>query len=105
MTRKGLEHQLLSIALKEEEPKLESEMNSLVQREEELRLRIIKVEDDLLSTLAKSEGDILENKELLDSYCLHNSVWLIAYTKGRSMPYSKERRISSIVIYNEIRIF
>ena len=67
MTRKGLEHQLLSIALKAEEPKLESEMNSLVQREEDLRLRIIKVEDDLLSTLAKSQGDILENKELLES--------------------------------------
>ena len=67
MTRKGLEHQLLSIALKAEEPKLESEMNALVQREEDLRLRIIKVEDDLLSTLAKSEGDILENKELLAS--------------------------------------
>ena len=43
MTRKGLEHQLLSIALKAEEPQLEEKMNSLVEREEDLQLKVFKV--------------------------------------------------------------
>jgi dynein heavy chain 2 len=67
MTRRGLEHQLLSLALKSEMPKLEIKMNELVQREEDLQIEIFKIEDELLSTLAKSSGDLLENKELITS--------------------------------------
>ncbi|CBY08725.1 unnamed protein product [Oikopleura dioica] len=67
MTRKGLEHQLLSVALLAEQPELEEKMTTLVKKEEELRLKIIKIENDLLDTLIKSEGNILDNDKLINS--------------------------------------
>ena len=67
MTRKGLEHQLLSVALLAEQPELEEKMTTLVKKEEDLRLKIIKIENDLLDTLIKSEGNILDNDKLINS--------------------------------------
>ena len=60
MTQAGLEHQFLSMAITSENPKLGELMASSVKKEEELRMKVIRLEDELLSLLAKSEGDINE---------------------------------------------
>ena len=67
MTQASLEHQFLSMAITSENPELGELMASSVKKEEELRMKVIKLEDELLSLLAKSEGDILKNDKLIDS--------------------------------------
>ena len=67
MTRKGLEHQFLSLAIKSEKPQLEEDMISSVKKEESLRLKVIALEDELLTLLATSEGNILNNDKLIES--------------------------------------
>ena len=67
MTRKGLEHQFLSLAIKSEKPQLEEDMILSVKKEESLRLKVIALEDELLTLLATSEGNILNNDKLIES--------------------------------------
>ncbi|KAJ3042257.1 Cytoplasmic dynein 2 heavy chain 1 [Rhizophlyctis rosea] len=67
VTRAGLAGQLLGVTLKHERPELEVEKVNLLKKEDELRLELSKVEDALLQELASSEGNILENKGLINS--------------------------------------
>jgi dynein heavy chain 2 len=66
-TRAGLTGQLLAKALKNERPELEERKSQLLKQEEELKIQISDLEDELLNQLANSSGNILENRELLDS--------------------------------------
>ena len=66
-TRAGLKGQLLAKALKNEKPELEVRKSELLKQEEDLKIQINNLEDDLLNQLANSSGNILENKVLLDS--------------------------------------
>ena len=66
-TRDGLKGQLLGRALKLEKPELEHRKSDLLKQEETLKIQINELEDELLNQLANSSGNILENKELLDS--------------------------------------
>jgi dynein heavy chain 2 len=66
-TRAGLTGQLLAKALKQERPELEERKSQLLKQEEELKIQISQLEDELLNQLANSTGNILENKDLLDS--------------------------------------
>ena len=66
-TRAGLKGQLLGKALKLEKPELEHRKSDLLKQEETLKIQINHLEDELLNQLANSSGNILENKELLDS--------------------------------------
>ncbi|CAF1020652.1 unnamed protein product, partial [Adineta ricciae] len=66
-TRAGLTGQLLAIAIQHEKPELEIRKTELLRKEEELKIELAKLEDQLLEGLANATGNILENKELLES--------------------------------------
>ena len=66
-TRAGLTGQLLGKALHLEKPELEKRKSDLLKQEEELKIQISHLEDTLLDQLNASSGNILENKQLLDS--------------------------------------
>ena len=67
ITRSGLEGQLLGITLSKEMPELEMRKSKLLKEEEEMKIQIAKLEQSLLHELATSEGDILQNKALIES--------------------------------------
>ncbi|XP_067663541.1 cytoplasmic dynein 2 heavy chain 1-like isoform X1 [Haliotis asinina] len=66
-TRAGLTGQLLAMTLQHEKPELEVRKTELLKQEEDLKIQLAKLEDSLLEELASAKGNILENKELLDS--------------------------------------
>ncbi|UJR10563.1 hypothetical protein I4U23_014763 [Adineta vaga] len=66
-TRAGLTGQLLATAIQHEKPELEVRKTELLRKEEELKIELAKLEDQLLEDLANATGNILENKELLQS--------------------------------------
>ncbi|KAK6172722.1 hypothetical protein SNE40_016326 [Patella caerulea] len=66
-TRAGLTGQLLAITIQHEKPELEVKKTDLLKQEEDLKIQLAKLEDSLLEELANAKGNILENKELLDS--------------------------------------
>ena len=67
ITRSGLESQLLGLTIGKEQPELESQKSQLLKQEEGLRVELAELERSLLQSLATSSGNLLENKELLDS--------------------------------------
>eukprot|EP00960_Hanusia_phi_P074744 768303-Hanusia_phi.AAC.2 len=67
ITKSGLESQLLALTIQNEKPKLEVEKSELLQREEEQKMSLSELEKQLLQQLASSQGDVLENKELIDN--------------------------------------
>ena len=76
VTKPGLEGQLLSITINFEEPELEKRKTKLLEEEEGLKMKLADYEKKLLEELADSQGNILQNKTLIDS--LNN-------TKAQSM--------------------
>ncbi|CAL4059761.1 unnamed protein product, partial [Meganyctiphanes norvegica] len=72
-TRAGLTGQLLAATLQIEKPELEVRRTELLRKEEDLKVQLMTLEDQLLTTLANSTGNILENKELLASLELAKS--------------------------------
>ncbi|ESO93665.1 hypothetical protein LOTGIDRAFT_209197 [Lottia gigantea] len=66
-TRAGLTGQLLAVTIQHEKPELEVKKTDLLKQEEDLKIKLAKLEDSLLEELANAKGNILENKELLDS--------------------------------------
>ena len=66
-TRAGLSAQLLAATLQHEKPELEQRKTELLQTEENLKLQLEDLEESLLQELATAEGNILENKVLLES--------------------------------------
>ncbi|KAK3801155.1 hypothetical protein RRG08_006872 [Elysia crispata] len=66
-TRAGLTGQLLANTLQNEKPELEVRKTELLKQEEDLKIQLAKLESSLLEELANAKGNILENKELLDS--------------------------------------
>jgi len=66
ITKAGLTSQLLGITIQHEKPKLEVEKLNLLKKEEEQKVQLLELEDLLLNKLATSEGNILENKSLID---------------------------------------
>lgn len=67
VTKSGLEGQLLSITINFEQPELESRKTQLLEEEERLQIQLAGYEKQLLEELANSEGNILENRTLIDS--------------------------------------
>ncbi|EGD76743.1 dynein heavy chain isotype 1B [Salpingoeca rosetta] len=67
VTQAGLAGQLLARTLRHEKPELEARKTELLKNEESLKLKLNELEDKLLKELADAEGNILENKALLDS--------------------------------------
>jgi dynein heavy chain 2, cytosolic len=66
-TKAGLTGQLLALTIQNEKPELEKRQSELLRKEEELRIELIQLEESLLQELAGAQGNILENKELIES--------------------------------------
>ncbi|MGH0159576.1 UNVERIFIED_CONTAM: hypothetical protein FKN15_075087 [Acipenser sinensis] len=66
-TRAGLRGQLLALTIQHEKPDLETQKTKLLQQEEDKKIQLAKLEESLLETLATSQGNILENKNLIES--------------------------------------
>lgn len=66
-TRAGLTSQLLSSTLSFEKPEIETKKKELVKNIESLKIELSKLGESLLHELANAQGNILENKELLES--------------------------------------
>ena len=66
-TRAGLTSQLLAATIQNEKPELEQRKTELLKTEEDMKVQLSGLEDSLLQELATAEGNILENKILLDS--------------------------------------
>ncbi|KAJ3360793.1 Cytoplasmic dynein 2 heavy chain 1 [Kappamyces sp. JEL0680] len=67
ITRAGLAGQLLGVTLEHENPQLQVQKIELLKKEEEFKIRLAQLEEQLLNELADSEGNILENKGLIQS--------------------------------------
>lgn len=67
MTEAGLEDQLLALVVKKERPDLALQKEELIQQQNEFKIKLKQLENDLLFRLATSEGDILENIELIEN--------------------------------------
>lgn len=66
-TRSGLGSQLLSITIKHENPGLEAKKSELLKREEDDKIRLNDLEKQLLTELANSKGNLLENDILIEN--------------------------------------
>ncbi|KAL2095874.1 hypothetical protein ACEWY4_008022 [Coilia grayii] len=66
-TRAGLRGQLLALTIQQEKPELETQKTRLLQQEEDMKIQLAQLEESLLETLATAQGNILENKDLIDS--------------------------------------
>uniref|UniRef100_A0A8C9YIK3 Cytoplasmic dynein 2 heavy chain 1 n=1 Tax=Sander lucioperca TaxID=283035 RepID=A0A8C9YIK3_SANLU len=66
-TRAGLRGQLLALTIQQEKPELETEKTRLLQQEEDKKIQLAQLEESLLETLATAQGNILENRELIES--------------------------------------
>nr|WAW84826.1 cytoplasmic dynein 2 heavy chain 1 [Halisarca dujardinii] len=79
-TKTGLTAQLLTETIHHEKPELQDQMTKLLRDEEELKCELTALEESLLNELATAEGNILENKALLQS---------LNETKAKSTTISK----------------
>ncbi len=66
-TRAGLAAQLLTATINNEKPQLETRKTELLKTEENLKVQLADLENSLLQELATAEGNILDNKVLLES--------------------------------------
>uniref|UniRef100_A0AAY4D7R2 Dynein heavy chain ATP-binding dynein motor region domain-containing protein n=1 Tax=Denticeps clupeoides TaxID=299321 RepID=A0AAY4D7R2_9TELE len=66
-TRAGLRGQLLALTIQQEKPDLETRKTHLLQQEEDKKIQLAQLEETLLETLATAQGNILENKDLIES--------------------------------------
>nr|AAU93603.1 cytoplasmic dynein heavy chain 2.2 [Leishmania mexicana] len=90
VTSLGLEDQLLGVTLQQERPELEKQKVELLKDEESLQLQLSKLEERLLSDLAESQGDLLENTKLIKSL---NEVKVQAYNIQQSLARSHELQV------------
>mmetsp|Transcript_33539 Transcript_33539/g.74227 ORF Transcript_33539/g.74227 Transcript_33539/m.74227 type:complete len:2007 (+) Transcript_33539:3-6023(+) len=86
VTRSGLEGQLLGLTIQREQPELEAQKSQLLRTEEELKVQLADLEKSLLQNLATSTGNLLDNKELLDSL---NETKAKSITIAKSLTESK----------------
>ncbi|CAD5120552.1 DgyrCDS9119 [Dimorphilus gyrociliatus] len=89
-TKAGLTGQLLAATIQHEKPELEVKKTELLKAEEKLKIELEKLEASLLEQLANAKGNILENKELLDSL---NKTKESSTTISKSLAESKELQI------------
>lgn len=67
VTRSGLEGQLLGTTIRHEQPELERQKSEMLRREEDFKVQLARLEQELLAELASSEGNLLENDTLVES--------------------------------------
>merc|ERR1719172_254559 len=67
VTQDGLANQLLNVVVGHERPDLEEQFSELVADMSANALMIVKLEDTLLHELSASEGNILDNSDLIET--------------------------------------
>ena len=67
VTKSGLEDQLLSDVVRLERPDLEEQRNELIIKINNAKIELKKIEDEILRKLFHSEGNILDDQELVDT--------------------------------------
>lgn len=67
VTEDGLEEQLLALVVKKERPDLEEQKAQLIKQQNEFKIRLKELEDNLLERLSKAEGDILGDIALIEN--------------------------------------
>jgi dynein heavy chain 2 len=92
VTKSGLEGILLGLTIDIEQPDLEKKKNELLEEQDKIKLELSEVEKKLLDELICLEGNLLENKALIDS---------LEESKRKSMK-SEESLRDSIQLTNEI---
>ncbi|EPY36413.1 hypothetical protein STCU_00598 [Strigomonas culicis] len=73
ITQSGLEGQFLGLTIQHEQPELEKQKLSVLEKEEKLKMQLADLEQSLLNDLANSKGSLLENVGLIDSLNLIKS--------------------------------
>jgi len=91
VTKSGLAGQLLSITINFEQPDLEARKTKLLEEEERLKIQLSDYEKQLLTSLANSTGNILENKQLIDSL---NQTKIQSNQIEKSLTESKNLQVS-----------
>ena len=66
VTLKGLEDQLLSLVVRKERPDLASQKAALIQQENQFKVQLAALEDQILIQLTAAEGDITEDRDLIE---------------------------------------
>ena len=66
VTPAGLEDQLLALVVRKERPDLARKKAALVQQQNRFTIQIRQLEDDILQKLASAEGDVTENRDLIE---------------------------------------
>ncbi|XXQ30104.1 AAA+ ATPase domain-containing protein [Plasmodiophora brassicae] len=67
ITRAGLQDQMLGIVVSKESPELETKKNRLVVSNNKMKEELQEIEDKILKLLSSSQGDILDDEELIDT--------------------------------------
>jgi dynein heavy chain len=67
VTQQGLEDQLLAIVVNKERPDLEEQKTELLAQQNQFKITLKELEDNLLYRLANAEGDILADVELIEN--------------------------------------
>ena len=67
VTEAGLEDQLLTLVVRKERPDLAAKKEELIQQQNQFKITLKNLEDDLLQRLADATGDILENYDLIEN--------------------------------------
>ena len=97
-TREGLSSQLLTLAINVVRPELEVQRQNLVQETESIRLKLNNLDENLLKNLVESQGNLLENQNLIESLneskkqALEQSKFL-AETEKMQLQFDQQRNV------------
>ena len=67
VTEEGLGDQLLNLVVGKERPDLASRKMKLIQQQNQYKITLKELEDELLNKLTKAEGDILSDIQLIEN--------------------------------------
>ena len=67
ITLDGIEEQLLAIVVNKERPDLEAQKTALLERQNNFKIQLKGLEDNILMRLSSSQGDILADVELIEA--------------------------------------
>ncbi|CAM9207540.1 unnamed protein product [Chrysoparadoxa australica] len=102
VTPAGLGEQLLSVVIRKERPDLASHKSALLQQQNEFRVRIRGLEDDILARLAESSGDITDDRALIEGLEESKELSVEIEMKLQEMTVATEKIINLSEQYREV---
>ena len=85
VTESGLEEQLLNMVVKMERPDLAEERLRLIDQQNGFKIQMAQLEDDILHKLATAEGDITQDRELIEGLVSEASCFF--FLLSSSLPF------------------